>query len=96
MYVAPRNPTEERIAALWQELLNVEKVGVYDNFFQVGGNSLIASRLLYRIHDVFEVELPLSQLFEATTVAAIAEMVEEQILREVDALSEHEAEALVD
>jgi acyl-coenzyme A synthetase/AMP-(fatty) acid ligase/acyl carrier protein len=94
-YVAPRNVTEEKIAELWQELLAVERVGVYDNFFNLGGNSLNASRLLYRIHDVFEVELPLSQLFEATTVADVALLVEQRILEQLASMSDEEAARLV-
>ena len=94
-YVAPRNATEERIAELWSEVLGVDRVGVYDNFFNLGGNSLIASRLLARIHDAFEVELPLSRLFEANFVANVAVLVEQKILEQLDAISDEEAERIV-
>jgi acyl carrier protein len=94
-YVAPRNPTEEKIARLWKDLLGVEQVGVYDNFFNLGGNSLNASLLLHRIHDVFEIELMLSQLFEATTIADVAAIVEQKIMEELDSMSDEDAEAIV-
>jgi amino acid adenylation domain-containing protein len=92
-YLAPRTATEETICELWQELLGVERVGIRDNFFGLGGNSLVASRLLYRLHDVFEVEVPLSRLFEATTVASLAEIIEEQIVEELGEMTEEEANA---
>ncbi len=92
-FVAPRSATEQTVADLWQELLGVERIGVFDNFFSLGGNSLVASRLLYRLHDVFEVEVPLSRLFEATTVASLASLVEEQIVKQLGAMSEDEAAA---
>lgn len=85
-YVAPRNDTEERIAKLWQELLGVEKVGVHDDFFGLGGNSLIASRLLVKIHDIFEIEIPFAKLFNAANVAALSVIVIEQVLTEIEAL----------
>jgi len=75
-YVAPRNDTEERLAALWRELLEVERVGVHDSFFHVGGHSLLATRLLGRLRDAFGVDLPLASFFEAPTVADLAESLE--------------------
>jgi amino acid adenylation domain-containing protein len=84
-YVAPRNDTEQRIAKLWQELLGVEKVGVHDDFFSLGGNSLIASRLLVKIHDIFEIEVPFAKLFDAANVAALSALVIEQVLADIEA-----------
>lgn len=87
-YVAPRNNTEERIAGLWRELLGVEKVGVYDDFFALGGNSLIASRLIVRLHELFEVELPFAKLFGAANVAALSELVIAQVLADIEAMDD--------
>lgn len=95
-YAPPRTETEAKIAEIWKHLLNVEKVGIYDDFFQLGGNSLIASNLLYRINDTFEVELPLSELFDATTVEAIAQLVEQLILEQIAELSDDEAQLLAE
>ncbi|HEX2252403.1 MAG TPA: AMP-binding protein, partial [Thermoanaerobaculia bacterium] len=75
-YVAPRNDTEERLAALWCDLLEVERVGVNDSFFHLGGHSLLATRLLGRVRDAFGVDLPLAAFFEAPTVADLAESLE--------------------
>jgi acyl carrier protein len=72
-YVAPRNATEERMCALWQEVLKVERVGIEDNFFTLGGHSLLAVRLVNLIHQEFGTELSLLALFESPTVAALSE-----------------------
>lgn len=72
-YTAPRNETEKAIAAIWQDVLNVEKAGVFDNFFETGGHSLKAMTLLTKIHKEAGVEIPLQYLFEHPTIAALAE-----------------------
>ena len=75
-YVAPRTPDEEIMAGIWAEILNLEKVGVHNNFFEVGGHSLLATQLLSRIRETFEVELPLRNIFEFPTIAGLSEKVE--------------------
>ena len=67
-YVAPRTPIEEVLAAMCAELLGVERVGVHDNFFDLGGHSLMAMRLIAAIRDTFGISLPLKQFFENPTV----------------------------
>ncbi|WP_415835330.1 non-ribosomal peptide synthase/polyketide synthase, partial [Corallococcus soli] len=76
-YVAPRTPTEERLASLWTELLRVERVGAHDDFFALGGHSLLATRLLSRLRAAFHFELPLRAVFKAPTLAALAGVVDE-------------------
>lgn len=75
-FVAPRNEIERTLVSLWQELLRVPKVGIEDNFFALGGHSLLATRLLLQIHERFHVRLTLRDLFEQTTVAALARRLE--------------------
>ena len=74
-YVAPRNETEQRIAAIWAEVLGLTQVGVHSNFFELGGHSLRATQVISRLHNTFGVELSLRSLFEEPTVAALAEKI---------------------
>jgi amino acid adenylation domain-containing protein len=75
-YVAPRTETQRRLAAIWSELLGVEKVGLNDDFFDLGGYSLLATRVIARVTERLHVELALRYLFERPTVAELAEAVD--------------------
>ena len=76
-FVAPRSDSEETVAGVWRELLGVEKVGIHDNFLELGGDSLLASRLVTRLRQIFAIELPIRLLFEASTVAELTSRIEE-------------------
>jgi amino acid adenylation domain-containing protein/FkbH-like protein len=84
-FVAPRTPTEERLAAIWREVLKIEPIGVQDNFFALGGHSLLAIRVNSRIREVFEVEMPPTGLFDAPTIAVLAEGLAAQRWKGADA-----------
>ena len=75
-FVAPRNPIETLIAGIWAEVLDLEEVGIANNFFDVGGHSLLATQVISRIREALHVELPLRDIFESSTVAGLAEKVE--------------------
>uniref|UniRef100_A0A2P1CZA1 AptA2 n=1 Tax=Nostoc sp. HIID-D1B TaxID=2027338 RepID=A0A2P1CZA1_9NOSO len=76
-FVAVRNPIEEKLAVIWGQLLALEQIGINDNFFQLGGHSLIATQLLSRVREVFQVELSFNHIFEKPTIAALAQLIEQ-------------------
>ena len=100
-FVAPRTPLEAKLAEKWAEVLGVERIGIHDNFFDLGGHSLMATQLISRLREAFQVDLPLQSLFEMPTVAGLAERIE--VLRwlaqdlEVpsDDIAEDEAEEVI-
>src|SRR5581483_9473728 len=76
-YVAPRNPTEQTIAAIWAEVLRREatKISVEDNFFDLGGHSLLATQVVSRLRERFSVEVPVRSMFDQPTIARLAQVV---------------------
>lgn len=70
--VAPRNEVEEKLASVWRQLLNITNIGVYDNFFNLNGHSLLATQLISRVRKLFAIEIPISQFFAAPTIAELA------------------------
>ncbi len=79
-YVAPRGEIEELLAAIWEEVLLVERVSVHDNFLALGGNSLAAIRLMARINEALEMDLPVNRMFEYPTIAELGAHIEAIIL----------------
>ena len=75
-YIAPRNEIEQQLTDIWQEFLGVEQIGIYDNFFELNGDSLLATQIISRLYKTFQIELPISSLLETPTVAAISEYIE--------------------
>ncbi|RUS95287.1 hypothetical protein DSM106972_090630 [Dulcicalothrix desertica PCC 7102] len=106
-YVAPRSEIEQTIATVWQEILQLKKVGIHDNFFNLGGHSLIATQIVSRLSDVFQVNIPLRSLFEFPTVAGLSIAVVQnqlkqgniedigQFLVDIKDLSEDEIESML-
>jgi amino acid adenylation domain-containing protein len=78
-YVAARNATEETLCRIWQEVLRRERVGIHDNFFKIGGHSLLAAQVTTRIRESFKVDIPLSRIFETATVALLAETIDKTL-----------------
>ncbi|HEX2093128.1 MAG TPA: amino acid adenylation domain-containing protein, partial [Longimicrobiaceae bacterium] len=74
-YAAPRTATEERLAEIWEEVLGVERIGIHDSFFELGGHSLRAAQVITRVRVAFGVEMPMAAVFDAPTVAELAERV---------------------
>jgi phthiocerol/phenolphthiocerol synthesis type-I polyketide synthase E len=104
-FLEPRGEVEEQVAAIWREFLGVDAVGVYDSFFELGGDSLLATRMMWRLQHVFGLELQISAMFVDPTVAAMAASIVaakasdadplalEGLLAEIGELSEADLEA---
>lgn len=92
---APRTAVEEQIARIWHEVLGGSTPGIHDDFFALGGHSLHAVRIAARLQDVFDVELPVRRLFESTTVAELAAVVEQAVAAEIAELSDGEVAAML-
>jgi amino acid adenylation domain-containing protein len=72
-FVAPRNPSEQQLAAIWCDILKLKRVGIHDNFFALGGHSLLAVKLVNRINQISENQLKVSVVFESPTIAELAD-----------------------
>jgi amino acid adenylation domain-containing protein len=83
-FTEPQTPTQKEIAEIWTALLGLEKVGTHQNFFDLGGHSLMATQLISRVRSCFGVELALWDFFAAPTIQNLAELIEEEILANAD------------
>ena len=88
--VEPQSEIEEALAAMWADVLEIEKVGIHDNFFELGGHSLLATQLLSRVRNAFQLEFPLKVIFQAPTIAELAIAVEEMLITAMDDILESE------
>jgi len=95
LFVGPRNPIEERLAAMLAPLLGLDQVSMEDNFFLLGGHSLLGTQLIARVRDAFGIELSLRSLFDAPTVSGLAVQIEALLVAKLEAMSEAEAERLL-
>jgi len=103
-YVAPASELERNLAEVWEDALGIERIGVHDSFFELGGDSLLATHILPRLRENLQVELTLRDIFETPTIAGLASLVaqrrqnreaerEAEILKMLELLSEEEIEA---
>jgi amino acid adenylation domain-containing protein len=93
-FAAPHSDLERLLAGIWCEVLNLQRVGIHDNFFELGGHSLMVTKLISRVRDGIQVELPMVSVFEAPTIAELALLIEDILIREIDGLSDEEAQQL--
>jgi amino acid adenylation domain-containing protein len=94
-YEAPRTMTEEMLSKLWGSVLGLERVSIHSNFFELGGDSLLATKLAFQVRRVFEIELPLKTFFRHPSVSELALLVEEELAAQMNEISEEEAERLL-
>ena len=88
-YVAPRTPIEELLAGIWADLLRIERVSIHDNFFELGGHSLLATQLISRAFRTFQVDLSVRTLFEAPTIAELAQVIDRKQIGEEKAIGQN-------
>jgi amino acid adenylation domain-containing protein len=94
-FVAPENPTQARLVELYMNVLALDNVGIHDDFFELGGDSILATRLASRVRRTFDVEMPLRELFWQPTVFELAAVIEKLVIEQLENLSEEEAEQLL-
>jgi aryl carrier-like protein len=106
-YVAPRTPVETVLSEVWAGVLSIDQVGVHDNFLDLGGDSLLATQVISRVRQAFQMDLALRTIFEKPTVEELTMVIMEKlsergggeemprILAELISLSENEARRLV-
>jgi len=92
-YAEPQTMTEQSVAAIWQQVLRIEKVGIYDDFFQLGGQSILAIQIIQRINHAFEIDLPMRSMFAEPTIAALSLLIEETVLEKLESQPEPQVEA---
>jgi hypothetical protein len=85
VFLPPETPIEEAIARVWKELLQCERIGRLDNFFSLGGDSLLATRVLSRLMSMFDVRLPIGSLFQGPTLEEQAVLVENLLIDQLEA-----------
>ncbi|TMR99681.1 phosphopantetheine-binding protein [Nonomuraea basaltis] len=87
-YVAPRTPVEHRLADIIKELLRIDTVGIHDNYFALGGSSILATRLAAQIHEIFAVEVPLLEVLASPTVDELAQLIDQPTPSSRDVIAE--------
>jgi hypothetical protein len=92
--VKPRNPTEKALAQIWCELIGLDEVGVTDDFFDLGGHSVLVTQVAARIRKAFDVDIGLQPIFEKPTIAELARTVEGLLVEQIGSLTEEEAHEL--
>jgi hypothetical protein len=95
-FAEPSTPVQQRVATIVAQLLHLERVGINDNFFLLGGNSLLGTQVIANVRSNFDVDLTLLSLFDHPSVAGIAAEVEQLILAKLEVMSEEEAQRLLD
>ncbi|WP_424184825.1 beta-ketoacyl synthase N-terminal-like domain-containing protein [Actinokineospora sp. G85] len=95
-YLAPRDEVERRVVAIWRDLLRYREIGVDDNFFALGGDSLLAADVVAELRDGFGLDLPMERVMAAPTPAEQAELVRALLVERVAAMTDEQARALVE
>jgi acyl carrier protein len=94
-YVAPQSELEQRLATIWSQILNVKRLGTYDNFFDLGGASILAVQAVATISDQFDIAFPVSSFFQHPTIAEQSQVLENLIMDQLETMSDEDAAALL-
>ncbi|HEY0677811.1 MAG TPA: SDR family NAD(P)-dependent oxidoreductase, partial [Chitinophagaceae bacterium] len=94
-YAAPRNEIERRLAELWRQTLHIDRVGIHDSFFELGGDSVLAAQILSLAQKNFGIRINPQDAFRAFTIERLSEMIEADILTKIEEMSEEEAQRLL-
>jgi acyl transferase domain-containing protein/acyl carrier protein len=89
-YTPPRNETEQTLAEIWQKVLGIAQVGIHDDFFDLNGDSLLAAQVISRLHKAFKINLPMSSIFDDSTVAGLAKRIEKLLPQLVHTATDEE------
>jgi len=75
-FVSPHTPLEAQLVEIWSEVLGIGNIGIKDNFFELGGHSLLATQVIYRLRDIFSIEISLQNFLEYPTIAGLSKIIE--------------------
>jgi amino acid adenylation domain-containing protein len=81
IYVEPQTDSERKLVSIWEDILQLDNIGITANFFDLGGHSLLATRVVSAIREVFQIEIPLTEIFTSRTVQELAEVVDKQVIK---------------
>lgn len=91
-YVAPSNEIQRKLVDLWQQTLHIDRVGIHDSFFELGGDSVLGAQIITSIQKTFGIRVNLQDAFKAFTIESIAQMIEVSLIEKIEQMSESEVE----
>jgi oxalate---CoA ligase len=94
-FAAPKNDVEKALVKFWIDVLDIPRIGIADNFFWIGGDSITGAQLINRVNMTFQIDLPLASVFQHPTVESLAEKVISELLSEIEGLSDADLKSLI-
>ena len=91
-YVEPRNEVERKLAELWKQTLHIDRIGIHDSFFELGGDSVLAAQILALIRKVYDISINPQDAFQAFTIEKLSTMLELEMIKQLEEMSEEEAQ----
>jgi acyl carrier protein len=91
-YIEPRNEVERKLAELWKQTLHIDRIGIHDSFFELGGDSVLAAQILALIRKAYDISINPQDAFEAFTIEKLAMMLEIEMIKQLEEMSEEEAQ----